>query len=132
MTRTDTLCPYTTVFRSDSGIRDLCTRANWLGYAALTALAIGLLAVAVVVGREILGLMRLAAVQSLKADAEEAVAAPFPAPARSVVASLSRILSHRAETAKGRSVIEATKDDIIAGPQLIDLAERELDRKSVV
>src|SRR5690606_5246508 len=79
---------------ADSVIRDLFTRADWLGYAALTALAIGLLAVTVVVGREILGLMRLAAVQSLKADAEEAVAAAFPAAARSVVASLSRILSH--------------------------------------
>src|SRR3546814_2449145 len=43
---------------ADSVIRDLFTRADWLGYAALTALAIGLLAVAVVVARELLGLMR--------------------------------------------------------------------------
>ncbi|RYE59704.1 MAG: TIGR01620 family protein, partial [Rhizobiaceae bacterium] len=33
---------------------------------------------------------------------------------------------HRAETARGRAALDATKDDIIDGPQLIDLAEREL------
>lgn len=111
---------------ADSVVRDLFTRADWLGYTALAALAIGLIGVAVVVGREVFGLMRLAAVQSLKAEAEQASAAPLPGPARAVVATLSRILSHRAETAKGRAVLDATKDEIVDGPHLIDLAEREL------
>lgn len=111
---------------ADSVVRDLFTRADWLGYAALTTLAMGLIAISVVVGREIYGLMRLAAVQSLKSEAEQAAAAPIPAAARTVVATLSRILSHRAETAKGRAVLNATKDEIIDGPHLIDLAEREL------
>ncbi len=111
---------------ADSVVRDLFARSDWLGYAALTALAIGLLAIAVVVGREIIGLMRLSAVQSLKTEAEAAAAAPLPGPARAVVASLSGILSHRAETARGRAVLDATKDEIIDGHQLIDLAEREL------
>nr|CAD6414271.1 TIGR01620 family protein [Rhizobium sp. Q54] len=111
---------------ADGVVRDLFTRSDWLGYAALTALAIGLLAIAVVVGREVTGLMRLSAVQSLKAEAEAAATAPLPGPARAVVASLSGILSHRAETARGRAVLDATRDEVIDGPQLIDLAEQEL------
>jgi putative membrane protein len=111
---------------ADSVVRNLFTRADWLGYAALSALAIGLIAIAVVVGREIFGLMRLSAVQSLKEEAEQAAAASLPGAARTVVATLSRILSHRAETAKGRAVLDATKDEIIDGPHLIDLAEREM------
>ncbi|MBB6178858.1 YcjF family protein [Pseudorhizobium flavum] len=111
---------------ADSVVRNLFARSDWLGYAALSALAIGLIAVAVVVGREIYGLMRLSAVQTLKVEAEEAAAAPLPGPARAVVATLARLLSHRAETANGRAVLEATKDEIIDGPQMIELAEREL------
>ncbi|KKX33868.1 TIGR01620 family protein [Rhizobium sp. LC145] len=119
---------------ADRVVRDLFTRADWLGYAALTALGLGLIGLLVVVGREILGIMRLSAVQTLKAEAEEAIAAPRPAPARAVTAKLVRVLSHRAETAKGRATLDATSDEIIDGPQLIELAERELlsplDRKA--
>ena len=119
---------------ADSVVRDLFARTDWLGYAALTALALGLIAVAVILAREVLGIMRLSAVQTLKAEAEQASLAPRPAAARTVVATLTKILSHRAETAKGRAALDATRDEIIDGPQLIDLAERELlsplDRKA--
>ena len=119
---------------ADSVIRDLFARADWLGYAALAALGIGLVAVFVLVAREVLGIMRLSAVQTLKTQAEDALLSPRPAAARSVVSSLYTILSHRPETAKGRATLDATKDDIIDAPQLIDLAERELlsplDRKA--
>ncbi|MEQ1408087.1 TIGR01620 family protein [Neorhizobium sp. Rsf11] len=119
---------------ADQVIRDLFSRADWLGYAALIALGVGLLAVAVIIGREIFGMMRLSAVQTLKAEAEEAILSPRPAAARTVVSRLAKILSHRAETARGRATLDATKDDIIDGPQLLELAERELlaplDRKA--
>jgi putative membrane protein len=119
---------------ADRVIRELFARADWLGYAALAALGLGMLALAVIVGREIFGMMRLSAVQTLKAEAEEAVRSPRPLAARSVVAALGKLLSHRAETARGRTALDATKDEIIDGPQLLDLAERELlaplDRKA--
>jgi putative membrane protein len=119
---------------ADRVVRDLFSRADWLGYAALTALGLGLLAVAVMVGREMFGLMRLSAVQTLKSQTEEAALAPRPAAARVAVAALAKLLAHRAETARGRAALEATKDEIIDGAQLIDLAERELltplDRKA--
>ncbi|HEV7435190.1 MAG TPA: DUF697 domain-containing protein, partial [Pseudorhizobium sp.] len=111
---------------ADRVVRDLFVRADWLGYAALVALGVGVLAVAIIVAREVAGLLRLSAVQSVKAEAEAAAAAPLPAKARTVVANLIRILSHRAETAKGRAVLDATDDEIIDGPQLLELAEREL------
>ena len=47
----------------DALIRDLFTRSDWLGYAALAVLAIGVAAVLGIVIRETAGMMRLAAVQ---------------------------------------------------------------------
>ncbi|SFB38921.1 putative membrane protein [Rhizobium sp. NFR07] len=119
---------------ADQIIRDLFTRADWLGYAAITALSLAGLGLLVIVGREISGIAKLAAVQSLKAEAEEAAASVLPGPARKVADRLSSLLSHRAETARGRASLDATKDDIIDGPHLLDFAEKELlsplDRKA--
>ncbi|TWF49701.1 YcjF family protein [Neorhizobium alkalisoli] len=111
---------------ADRIIRDLFARADWLGYAAAVALGLGILAVLVIVGREIVGIMRLAAVQALKAEAEQALQSPRPAAARTVAATLAKLVSHRPETARGRKALEDTRDDIIDGPQMLDLAEREL------
>ncbi len=119
---------------ADGVIRDLFTRADWLGYAALVALALTLIGMTVVIGREIFGLMRLSAVQSLRTEAAEAMLSPRPAASRAAVGRLSKLLSHHPETARGRALLDATKDDIIDGPQLLELAERELlaplDRKA--
>jgi putative membrane protein len=119
---------------ADQVVRDLFARADWLGYAALTALALAALGLLVVVAREIAGIAKLAAVQTLKAEAEEAATSVDSAAARKVVDRLSSLLSHRVETAKGRAVLDGTKDDIIDGPHFLDLAERELlsplDRKA--
>jgi len=111
---------------TDQLIRDLFTRADWLGYTAIAALAIALLGVAIVVLRELIGIVRLNAVQSLKAEAEKAEADHRPKAARAVVARLVALFSDRSETAKGRATLKATKEDIIDGVHLIALAEREL------
>jgi len=111
---------------TDQLIRDLFSRADWLGYTAIGAVAIGILAVLALAGRELAGLFRLAAVQSLKTDAEAARLAGGPKPARAVIDRLLALLSSRAETAKGRATLKATEGEIIDAPHLIDLAEREL------
>jgi len=111
---------------ADSLIRDLFARYEALGYIASAALALGLLGLAVVVAREVIGLMRLSAVQSLKDEAERAMIERRPEPARAVVAKLSGLLSTRADTARGRARLKETEEDIIDGPHLIHLAEREL------
>jgi putative membrane protein len=111
---------------ADQLIRDLFTRADWLGYTAITAVAIAVLALLVIVAREVAGIWRLNAVQSLKVEAEQAALERKATAAKAVVAKLENILSHRAETAKGRGALKATQDDIIDGPHLLDFAEREL------
>jgi putative membrane protein len=110
----------------DRLIRDLFSRADWLGYTAIAVLSIGLLALVIAIGRELIGLYRLDAVQNLKADAEAAAASGKRAKAMNVVHRLSSLVAHRPETARGRKTLESVEDDIIDAPQLIDLAEREL------
>ncbi|MGO6902957.1 TIGR01620 family protein, partial [Rhizobium ruizarguesonis] len=91
---------------TDSLIRDLFTRADWLGYAALVVLAVGILAVLALVIRETIGMMRLAAVQKIKAEAEAAILETRPAKARAVVAQLTALLSANPETSKGRATLK--------------------------
>ncbi|MGN7826605.1 TIGR01620 family protein [Agrobacterium radiobacter] len=111
---------------ADQLIRNLFSRSDWLGYTATIALIVALFAVLALVGREVFGIMRLNAVQSLKADAETASLDKSPKPARAIVTRLNAVLSHRAETAKGRAALKETESDVIDGPHLIELAEREL------
>lgn len=110
----------------DRLIGDLFARADWLGYLAIGALAIGLLALAIAVGRELAGLWRLDAVQDLKAEAEAAATAGKRKQAAAVVKKLASLVAHRPETSKGQKTLQAVEDDIIDAPQLIELAEREL------
>ncbi|UHS61469.1 TIGR01620 family protein [Agrobacterium vaccinii] len=111
---------------ADQLIRDLFTRSDWLGYTATVALAVAVFGLLALVIREGVGIMRLNAVQSLKADAEKAALEKKPSAARAVISRLTTVLSHRAETAKGRAALKLTENDVIDGPHLIDLAEREL------
>lgn len=110
----------------DGLIRDLFARSDWLGYAAVAVLGMGLVALALLLVRELAGLYRLEAVQSIKADAERAAAEERKPAARTVVRRLTRLVSSRPETARGRATLEASEEDIIDAPQLIELAEREL------
>lgn len=111
---------------ADRIVRDLFNRSDWLGYTAATLLALSGLALLVVIGREIMGLMRIGAIQHIKAEAENVLPKTSAKQARALVNRLENVLSHRAETAKGRAAVDATKDEIIDAPQLLELAEREL------
>lgn len=110
----------------DALIRDLFARSDWLGYGAIAVLAVGLLALAIAIGRELAGLYRLEAVQTIKDHAVKAASGNRMAEARTVVKGLERLVASRPETAKGRATLKAAEDDIIDAPHLIDLAEREL------
>ena len=118
----------------DSLVRDLFTRADWLGYLAIATAAIGLIAFLIVVARELAGLMRLNAVQNLKQEAVIASQSPTAKPARQVMAHLVHLLAAKPQTARGRLRLKETETEIIDGPHLLDLTERELlaplDRKA--
>lgn len=111
---------------ADQVVRDLFARADWLGYTAIAALSLAVLGLAIVIGREVFGLMRLEAVQHLKTEALHILPATAAKDARQLVSKLEKILAHRPETARGRAALERTRDDIIDAPQMLELAEREL------
>lgn len=111
---------------TDSLIENLFSRADWLGYTALTVLAIGILAVLGIVVRETAGMMRLAAVHAIRAEAEAAALDAKPARARALIERLSTLFSTKPATARGRTALKATENDIIDTAGLIMLAEREL------
>ncbi|WFU49254.1 YcjF family protein [Sinorhizobium terangae] len=108
----------------DRLVRDLFSRADWLGYGAIAVVAIGALAFLVVIVRELFGMMQLTAIQQLKKDVGEAVASSKTA--RAATARLVHLLAANPRTAKGRARLAETEGEIIDGPHLIELTEREL------
>lgn len=110
----------------DSLVRDLFTRADWLGYLAIGAAAIALIAFLVIIARELSGLMRLNAVQALKQEAVDASLSQTAKPARKVMDHLVHLLATKPQTARGRLRLKETETEIIDGPHLLDLTEREL------
>ncbi|KOF22738.1 membrane protein [Ensifer adhaerens] len=110
----------------DRLIRDLFSRADWLGYAAMGVVAIGLLALLVVIVRELSGMMQLTAVQTLKSETESAAASGNTKLARSASEKLVHLLAANPRTARGRTRLKETEGEIIDGPHLLDLTEREL------
>ncbi|HBF29299.1 TIGR01620 family protein [Rhizobium sp.] len=110
----------------DDLIQNLFTRADWLGYTAITLLALGLFALFVVLAREVAGMYRLNAVQAIKDRGAALSQQGTASEARKLVKDIEALTRHRPETARGRTVLEAAKDDIIDAPHIIALAEREL------
>ncbi|MAP18084.1 MAG: TIGR01620 family protein [Aurantimonas sp.] len=110
----------------DALVRDLFARWEWLGWGAVALaalLVVGALGVAL---REVIGLMRLAAVDRERQAGRAAYEANSTEDARNVVRGLSTLLSGRPETAKGRAKMAELKDEVIDGADLVALAEREL------
>ncbi|OAP42608.1 hypothetical protein AU381_15630 [Sinorhizobium glycinis] len=110
----------------DHLVRDLFSRADWLGYAAVGVVAIGTLAFLVVVGRELAGMMQLTAIQKLKSEVTEVTALGNSKAARATTARLVRLLAANPRTAKGRARLAETEGEIIDAPHLLELTEREL------
>jgi len=110
----------------DQLIRDLFTRADWLGYTAIGVTIAGVLAVFGMAARELIAIRRLASVQALKDEAEKAGLDRKPAHARAVVAKLVKLSESIPETAAGRAALARTADEIIDSQGLMSLAELEL------
>lgn len=111
---------------TDQLIRDLFQRADWLGWVAVGAAGLAALSLVVIFSREVLAVLRLASVEKLRAEAADAIARNDPVAAKAMVATLTTLLSSRAETAAGRKNLDALRDDIIDGSDLLAIAEREL------
>lgn len=110
----------------DGLVRDLFSRADWLGWFAIGVVAVGVAALLAIVVRELAGLMRLASVERLHERGAEALARNDAREARALVADLTAFLSSKPETAAGRRLLSGLEGEIIDGADLVRLAETEL------
>jgi putative membrane protein len=94
-----------------------------LGLAFTIAAGLGL---AVVTAREVLALVRLAAIERLNQRAAAVIASDDRDESRAVVHDLIRIARQNPQLARARAAVEGHVHDIIDGADLIRLAEREL------
>lgn len=111
---------------TDQLIRDLFTRADWLGWLALGVALVAALAFVVILARELVGIARLASVEKLRARAIDVTARNDSRQARHLVAELVTFSARRPETAAGRRALKELDDDIIDGADLVKIAETEL------
>lgn len=107
-------------------IEDLYARAQWLGTLGLALGGLALLALLVIVAKEIAGLLRLRTIETLRGRAEAAIAADDRDAARGIVRELSSVLSGAPQLAHGRRELETHVTEIIDGGDLVRLAERKL------
>jgi putative membrane protein len=107
-------------------VEDLFARSETLGYLGLGLAAIAGLALAVVTGRELFGLMRLAAIEKLHLRAAQVLASDDRAASREVVNDLLKLAHQNPQLARARVALQSHADDIIDGADMIKLAEREL------
>jgi putative membrane protein len=107
-------------------IEDLFTRSQTLGYIGLGLACVAVLALAVVTGRELFGLMRLAAIEKLHLRAAEVLRSDDRAASRAIVDDLIKLAHQNPQLARARVTLQGHTDDIIDGADMIKLAEREL------
>ena len=107
-------------------IEDLFARSESLGWIGLGFAAAAGLALAVVTGREMFGLMRLAAIEKLHARASAVLASDDRAESRAIVDDLLKLAHQNPHLARARTALTEHAGDIIDGADMIRLAEREL------
>jgi putative membrane protein len=107
-------------------IEDLFARSESLGWIGLGFAAAAGLALAVVTGREMFGLMRLAAIEKLHARASAVLTSDDRAESRAIVEDLLKLAHQNPHLARARTALTEHAGDIIDGADMIRLAEREL------
>lgn len=107
-------------------VEDLFARAEWLGWVGFALAALCALALLVIVIRESIGLMRLAAVESLRARAANILASDDREAGRALIGDIIAFARKSPRLARGRAALEEHVQEIIDGADLVRLAEREL------
>lgn len=107
-------------------IEDLFARASWLGWVALVLAMLAGVAVLVILTRETMGLMRLAAVEKVREQAAAIIVSDDRDAAGMLLRELIAFARKAPRLARGRAALESHLHDIIDGADLIRLAEREL------
>jgi len=110
----------------DSLIRELFARTDWLGWLAVALTVLAVIALLALAAREVLGLIRLRAIDRIHERAAAAAEADDREEARAAARELIALYSTRPETARGRAALTGHVGEIIDGRDLIGLAETEL------
>jgi putative membrane protein len=110
----------------DSLIRELFARTDWLGWLAVALTVLAVIALLALAAREVLGLIRLRAIDRIHARAAAAAEADDRDEARAAARELIALYATRPETARGRAALTGHVGEIIDGRDLIGLAETEL------
>lgn len=109
-----------------SVVEELFARTPWLGVVGMTLAVIAGLTLAVFVLREVIGLVRLAGVETLRSRALTAIESDDREQGRAVVADLLQLTRRMPRLAAARGRVELHLSDIIDGRDRVRLAEREL------
>lgn len=107
-------------------IRDLFAAYDWLGWFGLAILAVFLLALVVLVARELIGLSRLRSMDRLRERAAAALLADDLDAAQKIVSELTGLYADRPDLARPRTGLETDAKSILDGAELINTAERAL------
>jgi putative membrane protein len=107
-------------------IEDLFARSEGLGIVGLALAFATTLALAVVIGREAFGLIRLATIEKLHQRAAAVLVSDNRAESRAIVQDLLRIAHQNPQLARARAELQSHAGEIIDGADMIRLAEREL------
>jgi putative membrane protein len=110
----------------DSLVRSLFLWVSWLGWLGIALVCVLFIAIAVIVGRELAGLLRLKQLARLRLQANEAASKNDRDAAVGMLRSLFSLYGDRPETARGRRLVASHLGAIIDGRDLLVLAERDL------
>jgi putative membrane protein len=110
----------------DRLIRDLFDRSTTLGTIGLVLAGFALVALLVLVARELTAIYRQAHIARLHIALAEAHAADDRDAARTRIRELVALYTSRPETATPRALLEDLVGEIVDGRDLIDIAERNL------
>lgn len=101
-------------------------RDDWVGWTATSLLIVAIASGAIIILRELLGLVRLSRLSRLKRDAETALRARDTALERKVVSELQSTLRGRRDLAWGLARLKEHQRDVRDAGDLMRLADREL------
>jgi putative membrane protein len=107
-------------------VADLLSRSPWLGGLGAVFAAVAGIALFAIVLREGAGLMRLAAIEDLRARADLVLANDNRTEGRALGGDLIGLTRHMPQLARARVRFESHLGEIIDGADLVRLAEREL------
>jgi putative membrane protein len=110
----------------DSLVRGLFSWVGWLGWFGIALACAFFIAIAVIIGRELVGLFRLKQMARLRLQGDAAASENDHDAAVRMLRSLIALYGDRPDTARGRRLVAAHLGEIIDGRDLLVLAERDL------